>query len=126
MFLGLRTINYAAPDLDAAKAWFTALLGHGPYFDEPFYVGFEVGGYELGLNPDLDPAESPRTYWGVADAQVALDAMVAAGATVHDPVTEVGDGIRLGTVREPGGSLLGVIENPHFVAKAVDSPGPGA
>ncbi|MDP3909203.1 MAG: hypothetical protein Q8Q14_02335 [Gemmatimonadales bacterium] len=24
-----------------------------PYFDEPFYVGFNVGGYELGLNPDI-------------------------------------------------------------------------
>ena len=125
MFLGLRTVNYPAPDLAAAKAWYTELLGYGPYFDEPFYVGFEVGGYELGLNPDMDPAEGPRTYWGVADAAAALEAMVAAGATVHDPVTEVGEGIKLGTVRDPGGCLVGVIENPHFVVRPVDSTGPG-
>ncbi len=33
---GLRTVIYPSPDLDAAKAWWTALLGAGPYFDEPF------------------------------------------------------------------------------------------
>jgi catechol 2,3-dioxygenase-like lactoylglutathione lyase family enzyme len=60
MFLGLRTVIYPAPDLAASKAWYTALLGVEPYFDEPFYVGFDVGGYELGLNPDNEVAE---TYW---------------------------------------------------------------
>ena len=59
MFLGLRTVIYPAPDLEAMKAWFAALLGIGPYFDQPFYVGFEVGGYELGLDPSADPAAGP-------------------------------------------------------------------
>ena len=54
---GLRTVIYPAPDLDAAKAWWTALLGQEPYFDQPFYVGYEVAGYELGLLPDADPAD---------------------------------------------------------------------
>ena len=62
MFLGLRTVIYPAPDLAASKAWYTALLGVEPYFDEPFYVGFDVGGYELGLHPETRGAE---TYWGV-------------------------------------------------------------
>src|SRR5438552_6790905 len=53
--LGLRTLIYPVTDLDAAKAWFTELVGFGPYFDEPFFVGFSVGGYELGLLPDGDP-----------------------------------------------------------------------
>jgi len=51
MFLGLRTAIYPAADLNASKAWFSNLLGVEPYFDEPFYVGFNVGGYELGLVP---------------------------------------------------------------------------
>ncbi len=51
MFLGLRTVIYPAPDLAAAKAWYTRLLGVEPYFDEPFYVGFSVAGYELALGP---------------------------------------------------------------------------
>ena len=55
--LGLRTVIYPAPDLDATKAWWTSFLGVEPYFDQPFYVGFAVGGYELGLLPDADPDE---------------------------------------------------------------------
>ncbi len=114
MFLGLRTVIYPTDDLEASKAWFTALLGVGPYFDQPFYVGYDVGGYELGLNPNAALADGAVTYWGVPDADVALAALVAAGATVHQPVTDTGDGIRVAEVREVGGSVLGIIENPHF------------
>ena len=117
MFLGLRTIIYPAPDLDASKRWFTELLGFGPYFDEPFYVGFEVGGYELGLHPEMDPAAGPFTYWGVEDADAALARLLAAGAVLREAVQEVGDGIRTAAVTEPGGAILGVIENPHFKLK---------
>jgi catechol 2,3-dioxygenase-like lactoylglutathione lyase family enzyme len=53
MFLGLRTVIYHAPDLAKAKAWYSTAFGAAPYFDEPFYVGFEIGGFELGLNPDV-------------------------------------------------------------------------
>src|SRR4051794_13787178 len=114
MFLGLRTIIYPAPDLAAAKAWFSQVLGAAPYFDEPFYVGFSVGGYELGLAPDADPADGPVTYWGVADADEAYAALLEHGASAHAPIRDVGEGIRVGSVREPSGSLVGVIENPHF------------
>jgi predicted enzyme related to lactoylglutathione lyase len=134
MFLGLRTVIYPATDLAASKEWFAALLGGQPYFDEPFYVGFSVGGYELGLLP-ADPADpmataGPITYWGVRDADAALAALLAAGAAAHSPVTEVGGGIRTASVREPGGGLLGVIENPAFAladppAGATAASGPG-
>ena len=76
LLLGLRTVIYPAPDLERAKAWYASVVGAAPYFDEPFYVGFDVGGYELGLDPD--PAASgagPRTYWGVEDADAALGAL---------------------------------------------------
>ncbi len=46
---GLRTVIYPAPGLDSAKQWWTALLGIDPYFDQPFYVGFSIAGYELAL-----------------------------------------------------------------------------
>ena len=113
---GLRTAIYPSPDLDAAKARGTAMLGQGPYFDQPFYVGFEVGGYELGLLPDGDPADGVLTYWGVDDVSAAVDEAVAAGAAVHVAASEVGDGIVTATVRVPGGQLLGLIHNPHFRA----------
>lgn len=114
--LGLRTVIYPAPDLAAATTWWTELLGTGPYFREPFYVGFEVAGYELGLLPDGDPADGAVTYWGVADTQAAVDAATAQGATLHTTSTEVGDGIVTASVLTPQGSVVGFIVNPHFAA----------
>lgn len=124
--LGLRTIIYPAPDLDSAKAWFIDLLQSDPYFDEPFYVGFNVAGYELALDPHGNPATGPITYWGVPDADAALTELLAAGAAAHAPVREVGDGIRVASVLEPGGTVFAVIENPHFEAHATTPHnGPG-
>lgn len=112
--LGLRTVIYPAVDLAAARAWWVDFLGHEPYFDQPFYIGFEVEGYELGLLPDAPLVDGVLTYWGVDDAESAVAAAVAAGATVHTPATEVGDGIVTATVRTPDGAILGLIRNPHF------------
>jgi predicted enzyme related to lactoylglutathione lyase len=111
---GLRTVIYPCPDLGAAKAWWTELLGKAPYFDEPFYVGFEVAGYELGLLPDAEPADGALTYWGVDDVKAAVDEAVARGATVHVPPADMGEGIVTATVTIPSGSVVGFIHNPHF------------
>lgn len=127
MFLGLRTVIYPASDLAASKAWYSQLLGVEPFFDEPFYVGFSVEGYELALDPSGDPAAGPVTYWGVADAVAALAQLLDAGAAPRGQVLDVGDGIRVATVLEPGGAILGVIENPHFQLPDSATPpaGPG-
>jgi catechol 2,3-dioxygenase-like lactoylglutathione lyase family enzyme len=113
---GLRTVIYPSADLDAAKLWWTGILGFGPYFDEPFYVGYTVGGYELGLLPDADPADGALTYWGVADVGAAVAAATERGASVHSPVADVGDGIVTASVLTPAGHILGLIHNPHFSA----------
>ena len=114
MFLGLRTVIYPAPDLAGSKAWFTRVLGAEPYFDQPYYVGFNVGGYELGLDPNADPADGPVTYWGVTNADSTFAFLVDAGATERTPVADVGEEIRLASVRQPDGSVFGIIENPNF------------
>jgi predicted enzyme related to lactoylglutathione lyase len=115
VFLGLRTVIYPAPDLERAKAWYASLLGTQPYFDQPFYVGFDVGGYELGLDPDPEAgADGPRTYWGVDDADSALAQLLAVGARPHGAVADVGEGIRVASVLDPSGHIVGIIENPHF------------
>lgn len=114
--LGLRTVIYPAPDLAAATAWWSGFLGIEPYFVEPFYVGFEVAGYELGLLPDADTADGALTYWGTDDVPAAVEAAVAAGCTVHVPAAEVGEGIVAATVRHADGTVIGFIHNPHFAA----------
>jgi predicted enzyme related to lactoylglutathione lyase len=114
MFLGLRTQIYHTPDLPKAKAFYQQLLGTEAYFDQPFYVGFNVAGYELGLIPD-DPAEC-ISYWGVANMDQAIAKAVADGATLLRPAREVGEGIRVAVLTDPFGNALGFIENPHFKA----------
>jgi predicted enzyme related to lactoylglutathione lyase len=113
---GLRTVIYPAPDLAAATTWWSELVGVRPYFDQPFYVGFELGGYELGLLPNADPADGVLTYWGVDDVAAAMAQAIELGAVEHGPATEVGDGIVTGSVRTPDGAILGLIRNPHFRA----------
>ena len=115
MIQGLRTVCYPAPDLAKGKEWYSTVLGKAPYFDEPYYVGFEVGGFELGLIPDGEPGvNGTTTYWGVPDAAAALARLVELGAELHDDVKDVGGGIKVGAVLDPFGNVFGVIENPHF------------
>jgi predicted enzyme related to lactoylglutathione lyase len=120
MILGLRTAIYPAPDLDRAKAWYTKVLGVEPYFDQPFYVGYAVGGFELGLDPNAMPgAAGAQPLWGVADADAAMKRLVELGATVLEAVVEVGEGIKVGAVADPVGNRFGFIENPLFDASKV-------
>ncbi len=117
MFAGLRTQVFYVTDLDQAKGWWSAQLGVAPYFDQPFYVGFNVGGYELGLAPAKpdDPKEKGSiTYWGVHNIEEAFLSLLAAGASEHFPFEEVGDGIKVAAVLDPMGNVVGIIENPHF------------
>lgn len=120
MILGLRSVIYPAPDLAAAKDWYSKVLGQVPYFDEPFYVGFSVGGFELGLVPDARPGSTgAQPLWGVTDIESAYARLMELGATALEPVTEVGGGIKVAAVRDPFGNRFGIIENPHFDASAV-------
>ncbi len=117
MFQGLRTVIYHVEDLPQAKAWYTDVLGIEPYFDQPFYVGFNVGGFELGLDPDMSGVSKGSNvvaYWGVSDAETAFKRLLELGAKKHSEVQDVGGGIRVATVTDPFGNVLGVIENPHF------------
>lgn len=116
MFLGLRTVNYHVSDLDRAKAWYTDVFGVEPYFDEPFYVGFNIGGFELGLTPDGETSGigGSSIYWGVENAEAALAHLLERGATEHSSIQDVGDGILVASVCDPFGNLIGIIQNPHF------------
>ena len=119
MILGLRTAIYRVGDLDRAKEWYGALLGKKPYFDEPFYAGFDVGGFELGLLPREPGGPAPGgegvvVYWGVQDADDACARLLELGATERGGVQDVGGGIRVATVLDPFGNVFGVIENPRF------------
>lgn len=115
--LGLRTLIYPSVELESDKKWWTELLGYEPYFDKPFYVGFDVGGYELGLDPNAKTGDGPRVYFGVDSVEQAVKEFVKQECTIHEAVSEVGDGIIVATVKRPNGQLVGLIYNPHFKTK---------
>ena len=118
MFLGLRTAVYYVNDIEKGKEWYASILGFPPYFDEPFYVGFNVAG--LRTRTAANEGEANRqaskaaVYWGVESCEAALEALLAKGATANEDVQEVGGGIKVATVKDPFGNIFGVIENPHF------------
>lgn len=116
--LGLRTTIYKVGDLTAAKEWYSKAFDTQPYFDEPFYVGFDIGGYELGLQPEgntpAGKADSALTYWGVEDINEEYDRFIASGATEHEQPQHVGGDIVVASVKDPWGNVIGLIYNPHF------------
>jgi lactoylglutathione lyase len=104
--------------LSKAKEWYTRAFRTEPYFDEPFYVGFNIGGYELGLLPgekaDHAQADNVLSYWGVDDIGQLYAHLIALGATDHEKPTNVGGEIMTATVRDPWGNVVGIIYNPEF------------
>ncbi|OGQ12688.1 MAG: bleomycin resistance protein, partial [Deltaproteobacteria bacterium RBG_16_71_12] len=90
---GLRTLIFDVADLAAARAFYTDVLGHAPYFDQPFYVGFDVGGYELGLRPAegaLQPGAGGATAYLAADDVDAMVArLIAKGSTAREAPADV-------------------------------------
>ncbi|MYM71399.1 VOC family protein [Duganella sp. FT134W] len=120
MINGLRTVAYPVKDLTAAKEWYTKVFGAAPYFDQPFYVGFSIGGFELGLIPDGTPGTTGSTvYWGVDDIEAEVARITALGANIHGAIQDVGESIKTVELADPFGNVLGLIYNPHFDLKAV-------
>ncbi|WP_323845555.1 VOC family protein [Microbulbifer magnicolonia] len=116
--LGLRTVIYGVTNIAEAKSWYSQLLEQEPYFDAECYVGFNVGGFELGLNPDArsvtSRADGVIAYWGVADLAAQVERLGAMGARQHTEIVDVGEGILMASFLDPYGNIFGLIENPHF------------
>jgi predicted enzyme related to lactoylglutathione lyase len=127
MLRGLSTIAYQTTDLDAAKRWYTEVLGIEPYFNRSEYVEFRVGDYEheLGLLdsrylPDLGGGHATGApggaivYWYVEDAQASYDRLIELGATPHQPPRDFGENFVGAAVVDPFGNILGIMHNPHY------------
>jgi len=117
LFLGLRTTVYKVDDLTEAKAWYEKAFGIAPYFDEPFYAGFNIRGYELGLLPEEGPisrGESVISYWGVDNISEQYQQLLNLGATKHEEPTNVGGDLMVASVFDPWQNVIGIIYNPYF------------
>ena len=119
--LGLRTTIYKVGDISKAKEWYSKVFGTAPYFDQSFYVGFNIGGYELGLQPENKPttekAESVVAYWGVNHISEEYNRLIQLGALENEQPYNVGGEIMTATVKDPWGNIIGLIYNPQFKLK---------
>jgi len=118
MITGLRTAIYYVSDMQKAKEWYSKILEKEPYFDQPFYIGFNVGGFELGLHPleneNKKGEGGSEVYWGVKDLKNSLKILTENGAKILQDVLDVGEGILIASVIDPFGNVFGIIENPQF------------
>jgi len=110
MSSGIATYVIPTTDADAAKALLTILAGE-PHTDQPYYVGWNVNGLEIGLNPNghATGMTAATNYWEVDDVAKTFDELVAAGAKPGQPAHEVGGGTTIATVSDKDGNLLGLI-----------------
>lgn len=104
---GIKTVVYPVKDLAKAKALFTALLGVEPYVDAPYYVGYKVAGQDIGLDPN-GHQHGMTPYYQVDDIKQSLQALLDAGATRVQDVTDVGGGKLIAVVKDTEGNIIGL------------------
>jgi lactoylglutathione lyase len=124
IFHRLRTIIYYVDDMQKAKEWYIELLEQEPYFNEPFYIGFDVNGFELGLHPRPEGRNGlggTETYWSVADINAMHQRMLDIGAKELEAPHDVG-GPQVSTVTDPWGNVIGLISEPATSAGSHEPP----
>jgi predicted enzyme related to lactoylglutathione lyase len=94
-------------DLDAAKAVYTALYGE-PHTDQPYYVGFNVDGFEIGLNPGDDGVDGPIAFANVENLDSTRATLIAAGATERSAPRQVGAEARICVLADADGNPIGL------------------
>ncbi len=120
---GFTTISYWAADLEAAKRWYTDLLGIEPYFQRPGYCEFRIGDYqhELGLIDskyapfDTQAPAGAIMYWHVNDVKATFDRLLSMGAKQLEAPRDRGAGFITASVVDPFGNILGIMYNPHYL-----------
>ena len=110
---GVKTIIYPVKDLAKAKSLYSALLGVEPYMDEPYYVGFNVEGQDVGLDPNSHSKgmTGPVGYWHVDDIKENLKVLLDAGAEAHQEVKDVGGGKLIASVKDADRNGIGLFQS---------------
>ncbi|MEU9129303.1 VOC family protein [Kitasatospora sp. NPDC048540] len=113
MSSGITVIIYHVEDLARAKELFGTYLGVGPTTDTPYYVGYELEGQQIGLVPDgRTNSSGPVCFRDVPDIAAAHQALLAAGAEVHEEPHDVGGGLLVASVKDSDGNVIGLRQQP--------------
>ena len=106
----IRSLVVPVSDLDAAKAVYTALFG-APHTDQPYYVGFNVDGFEVSLAPQGVGAPSSVANADVDDLDGARQSLLDAGATELAAPRQVAPGMRVCIMADTDGNPIGLRGN---------------
>jgi predicted enzyme related to lactoylglutathione lyase len=111
---GVKTIIYPVRNLAQARTLYGKLVGVEPYMDEAYYVGFDVGDQEVGLDPNGHGKGMTGTvaYWHVDDIEESLRALLDAGAEALQGVKDVGGGKLIASVKDADGNVIGLLQSP--------------
>ena len=110
---GIKTIIFPVKDVAKAKGLFATLLGSQPVVDGAYYVGFKVGGQDIGLLPNghAQGMNAPLGYFHVDDIKATLEALVKDGAQVQQPVKDVGAGRLVASLKDADGNAIGLLQS---------------
>lgn len=115
---GITSTIYFVADIEKARDWYAKIFDEEPYFEESFYVGFDIGGHKLGLHPSGNQmgvrAKTALSYWDVKDIQTTYSRMLELGAQSEEAPNNVGGEIVVAAVKDPWNNSIGLIHNPHF------------
>ncbi len=111
---GMQAIIYPVKDIAQAKKLYSTLLGVDPSMDEAYYVGFRVGGLDVGLDSHghRQGMTGPVAYWEVDDIEKSLTSLLAAGAEALQEVRDVGGGKLIASVKDADGNIMGLMQSP--------------
>ncbi|MGH7573230.1 MAG: VOC family protein [Gemmatimonadota bacterium] len=109
---GIKAIIYPVKDLGKAKTLYGELLGMKPSMDEAYYVGFNVDGQDVGLDPHghSKGMTGPVGYWQVDDIEKSVKALLDAGAEALQEIQDVGGGKLIPSVKDADGNVIGLIQ----------------
>jgi catechol 2,3-dioxygenase-like lactoylglutathione lyase family enzyme len=113
--MALSTV-FPVRNLSAAKATYAALLGVAPHTDSPYYVGFNVGGHEIGLAPQgqggpggwTSAVTGPVLFVDVANLDELRAGLLAQGATDLSAPRNVAPGMRVCVLADADGNPFGL------------------
>ncbi len=114
MSQAVNLIVFPVKDVTQAKKLYTKVTGVEPYADAPYYVGFRVGGQEIGLDPNghKQGLTGPLPYWGVKDIKKSLQSLQEGGAHVAQEIKDVGGGKLVAMVKDPDNNVIGLVQSP--------------
>ena len=107
---GIKIILYPVADMLQAKEMFRKFLEVDPDVDQPYYVGFHVGGQDIGLVP-ANPEGGAAAYYNVDNIKDSLQILLDGGAEIIQDVKNVGGNRLIASVKYQQGNIIGLVEN---------------